>query len=72
MIGNACLHKKDELEFALEQQVNDIDHKYEYSQSSQEPHGPPEGNNYYDCQNQQKQVLDATLDSHVLNNVVLQ
>ena len=44
--------KPDELEVALEQQVNEIDHKYEYCQSSQKPHGPPEGNNYYDCQNQ--------------------
>jgi hypothetical protein len=57
----------DELEVAFEQQVNEIDHNCEDSQPAQEPHGSPEESNDYDCKNQQKQVLNTSFDSHVLN-----
>ena len=68
----AAKHEAFELEVAFEQLVNEIDHNREYSQSAQEPDDSPEENNNYDCKNQQKQVLNASLDSHALNNVVFQ
>jgi hypothetical protein len=54
-----------ELEFVLEQLVNYIDHKYEYRHSSKEPQGSPEGNDDYDCQNQQDQALNSTIVCHI-------
>ena len=64
--------KADELEVAFEQLVNEIDHNCEYGQSTQEPHGSPEESNDYDCKNQQNQVLNTSLDSHILNEVIFQ
>jgi hypothetical protein len=58
--------KAGELEFVLEQLVNEIDHKYKYRYSSKEPQGSPESNDDYDCQNQQKQFLNTTIVSHVI------
>jgi len=64
--------KADELEVAFEQLVNEIDHNCEERQSAQKPHGFPEESNDYDCKNQQKQVLNTSLDSHALNDVIFQ
>src|SRR4030042_5399799 len=58
--------KRHELQVSFEQLVNEIDHNYEYSQSTEEPHGSPEQNNNYDCKNQQNKVLNTSLNSHVL------
>ncbi len=64
--------KADELEVAFEQLVNEIDHNCEERQSAQKPHGFPEESNDYDSKNQQKQVLNTSLDSHALNDVIFQ
>jgi hypothetical protein len=63
--------KAYELEFAFENLVDEIDHNGEYSQSAQKPDGVPEECYDYDCKNQQKQVLNASLNSHVLNDVTI-
>jgi len=61
---------EQELEVAFKQQVNEIDHNCEDSQSTQEPDGFQEENNDYDCKNQQKQVLNTSLDRHVSRDVI--
>jgi hypothetical protein len=64
--------KTDELEVAFEQLVNEIDNNCEHSQSAQEPHGFPEESDNYDCKNQQKQILNTSLDSHALMKIIFQ
>ena len=64
--------KRTKLESAFEYLVNEIDYNCEYSQSTQEPDDFPKESCNYDCKNQQKQVLNASLNSHGLNNVIFQ
>jgi hypothetical protein len=52
-------------ELALEQQVDEIDQEHKHRHSCQVPDGSPEGDDYYDCQDQNDQVLDGIVVCHV-------
>ena len=52
-------------QLALEKLVDEVDQEDEYRHSCQVPDGSPDGDDDYDCQDQNDQVLDGIVVSHV-------
>ena len=52
-------------QLALEKLVDEVDQEDEYCHSCQVPDGSPDGDDDYDCQGQNDQVLDGIVVCHV-------
>lgn len=52
-------------QLALEKLVDEVDQEDEYRHSCQVPDGSPDGDDDYDCQGQNDQVLDGIIVCHV-------